>query len=896
MFLLDTKGKVRLVNEASDKVIGYSKQELEDTFISDYIHPDDWELLNQKWLLRCNDENLEKAGVEFRMRQKDNTFISVYSCVSTVCWDNEIIGMFIIAMTDLSYKEHFKAKLLEAENRLKSITDTLEIMIWSVDIETEKIVYMSTSVEKVFGISAAEMYKHPTRWLDIIHPEDKHSWYAEEIDNQAELYNREYRIFRPDGTIRWIKERINPYYEDNKLVRIDGVSFDSTEQKKTFELMSNVQRVGKIGDWVYKIKTSEVKLSKELSNLFGLPDTETEFKPIDMFWNIVHPEDLVFVKDSVMSAIVERIPIDIEFRVIDPIGKIKYFQSQGYVISNANDEPIEMIGTAKDITERKRTEVQFQKLVEHSFDVIAILSSAGYFNYISSTVKKALGYDPNEVIGSSMLEYIDPEIHDEVMSYFHKILEKPNESVRLEIRIRHQNGGLLDFEIIGTNLLDVWGINGVVLNYRDITEKKKADQMINYLAFHDPLTRLPNRIYITKALKGMIGQEKLFSLMFIDLDRFKVINDTAGHPIGDLALVEIAKRLTNCVGKEDLVARLGGDEFLCVLKNTSKEGTKQIAERLIKIFEDPIQIHNKNYFITTSIGITGYPSDGDTVDTLIKKADTAMYVVKQEGKNNFSFFHPDMERDLQEKTIIEQELREAIVQKEFSLHYQPKINTNANRICGFEALIRWKYPPDVFIPIAEESGLIIEVGRWVLKEGITQLQKWHQAGFNDLHLSVNVANCQLNDPSFLDQLRDYLHDSGLNPSFLELEITETTAIINAEETIKLFSKLKAIGVKIAIDDFGKGFSSLSYLQDFTFDNLKIDKSFIQKIGNSSKTKYIIQSVLTLARALNVRVVAEGVETQEQFQFLKEHGCDECQGYYFARPLPLNEVEGLLKNM
>ncbi|QOR68187.1 EAL domain-containing protein [Cytobacillus suaedae] len=892
MFIIDRQGEIQLVNDASRTILGLTPKELVHSNVSVHIHPDDYHLWEDH--LELKDEHLPALNVECRFRQVDQTYIKVFACLSPLYFQEKIIGLFVYFTPDLSYQSQYEHKIRETQELLKDITDELEIAIWAADISNGEVLYMSENAIKVFGVSYREFYNKPEVWFEIMHQEDlRDSFFKEREASVQAIRNREYRIFTPSGEIRWIREKLKPTFKNGKLTRLDGLSMDITEQKKTYEHITNVQRMGDVANWEYNITTNLVKYSPELWELLGVPSEEKESLDARVFLERIYPEDVPKVRNSFRAALIKNHLFDADFRFDQPKDGIKYFSAQGYVVRNEKNEPVELNGVIKCITEQKKKEVQLYKLIEHSFDVIAIVNPMGYFTYISLSVETILGYHPSEVVGRHFSEFVPNLYLETAVRDFEQVLKLPKKTVLFEMQLLHIDGSARDTEISVTNLIDEWGIEGIVLNYRDITEKKKADRLINDLAYRDSLTRLPNRAFVTEVLEKIVGSEQ-FVLMFIDLDRFKIINDSDGHPVGDLALLEIANRMRACVRKEDILARIGGDEFLCVLKKATKDETKTIAKRILSVLEQPISIYDKNYFVTSSIGISFSPEDGIDIETLIKKADTAMYVVKHSGKNNFLFFHPDMEKAIQRRSTIERELRASLKDKDFRIYYQPKLNTSSNQIQGFEALIRWKYPPDVFIPIAEELGLINELGAWVLGESIRQLRVWHQAGYQHLVLCVNVSYQQLNDREFPDLVKNCIHAEAIEPSLIELEITESMAMQNAELTKDIFSRLNDIGVRIAIDDFGTGFSSLSYLQDFTFDTLKIDRSFIGKIGPCSKTNYIIQALITLAEALNVIVVAEGVETEEQLEFLKENKCDLWQGYLFSEPLPVDKVNMLLE--
>jgi diguanylate cyclase (GGDEF)-like protein len=451
--------------------------------------------------------------------------------------------------------------------------------------------------------------------------------------------------------------------------------------------------------------------------------------------------------------------------------------------------------------------------------------------------------------------------------------------------------------------------DGQVTNYvaifSDITERKASEEHVHHLAHHDALTNLPNRMLLMERLSHALAHAhrhgQMVAVMFLDLDRFKNINDTLGHTVGDQLLKSVAERLSECVREDDTVARLGGDEFVIILEKVSGiRDVAGIAQKLINALEQPVMLERQELFVTTSIGISVYPDDGDSADILIKHADTAMYRAKAQGRNNSQFYIADMNERALERLTMENSLRHALERSEFLLYYQPQVDIRTRSITGMEALLRWQHPdfglvlPSRFISIAEETGLIVPIGEWVLRTACFQNKAWQDAGLPRLHVAVNLSARQFKQPNLVDVVSQTLADSGLESRYLELEITESIAMEHAEETLARLNELKAMGVSISMDDFGTGHSSLSYLKRFPIDTLKIDQSFVQDVLLDSQDAAIAAAITAMARSLKMKVVTEGVETKEQIGFLREHDRDEVQGYYFSHPLPAEAFADLLR--
>ena len=449
-------------------------------------------------------------------------------------------------------------------------------------------------------------------------------------------------------------------------------------------------------------------------------------------------------------------------------------------------------------------------------------------------------------------------------------------------------------------------VTGAVIVFRDVSAARAMALEMAHSAEHDFLTGLPNRMLLNDRISQAIAlaprHENQVAVLFLDLDGFKHINDSLGHPVGDELLKSVAERLVGCVRIADTVSRQGGDEFVVLLSEADQwEDAAVVAKRILDAVAEPHSIGTQELHVTTSIGVSVYPDDGHDAETLIKNADTAMYQAKENGRQSYRFFEPAMNVRAVERQSIEEDLRRAVERDEFVLHYQPKIDLRTGNITGAEALIRWMHPtrgllaPAQFIPIAEDSGLILPIGNWVLREACRQARAWVDAGTPAGTMAVNVSAMELGGENFLDGLFAILTDTGLDPGALEIELTESVLMKHAESAASILLSLRERGVHVAVDDFGTGYSSLSYLREFPIDALKIDQSFVRQITSAEDDMSIVTAVISMARSLKLRVVAEGVETAEQLAFLQAGECDEAQGYHFSRPVPAEEFASLLKS-
>jgi diguanylate cyclase (GGDEF)-like protein len=446
---------------------------------------------------------------------------------------------------------------------------------------------------------------------------------------------------------------------------------------------------------------------------------------------------------------------------------------------------------------------------------------------------------------------------------------------------------------------------GIALSLRILQQKRRGDDQLRHIAFHDDLTSLPNRLMFNQRLEQALSRHRRvgsqLAILLMDLDRFKVINDSLGHEVGDVLLREVAERLNAQSRHSDTVARMGGDEFVVLIENHANlADISGCAQRLIDQMSAPYLLNGKEYHVTLSIGISVFPSDGSDSQSLLKAADVAMYRAKEMGRNNYQYYLPSMNVHTLERLELESDLSHALERNEFLLHYQPKVDVLSGLITGVEALLRWNHPlrglipPKDFIPLAEETGLIVAIGEWVLSTACRRSKAWQAQGATKLSVAVNLSARQVADPMLLSILERIIRDSGLDPASLELEITESMVMAQGECAVELLHKFKAIGVQIAMDDFGTGYSSLAYLKRFPIDTLKVDRSFIRDIPTDSGDMKITRAIIAMARGLKLKVVAEGVETAEQLAFLRKERCDAVQGYLLYRPLPEHEVGRVLE--
>lgn len=551
-------------------------------------------------------------------------------------------------------------------------------------------------------------------------------------------------------------------------------------------------------------------------------------------------------------------------------------------------------------------EKRFRTIVEKSWSGVVLLDSDIRFTFASSATPNIVGYKDHELIGQSLFDFVHPRELEACRGVFAATLQQPNNEMGGEIRFRHKDGSWVWLEGFSQNLLHEPGVHAIVLNYRDVSQRKETEKQLEYRAYYDSLTGLPNRLLFRDRLVHSLAHAKRnrvgVAVMYLDIDHFKLVNDALGHSFGDRLLADIARRLQASLRASDTISRIGGDEFSILLPEVvSAEAVAGVARKILDSLAQPFRIEGHDFFVTASVGISCYPSDGDSAETLLKCADAAMYRSKELGRNQAQLFTASMNERYVRRLALEQHLHHAIERDQLELYYQPVFDRSRRRYVSVEALLRWRdpvrgiVPPAEFVGLAEETGMIIPIGAWALRTACKQLRQWQDQGLG-LHMAVNISAVQLQQRDFADVVRAAIADSGIEPDTLQLEITESAAMQNFELSMETMRELRAMKVGIAVDDFGTGQSSLIYLKHFPIDTVKIDKEFLREVTFDDTAAAIVSYVINLAHTLGLKVVAEGVETDEQYTFLRHYACDMMQGYLFSKPLPVSEVVPFLQQV
>jgi diguanylate cyclase (GGDEF)-like protein/PAS domain S-box-containing protein len=672
--------------------------------------------------------------------------------------------------------------------------------------------------------------------------------------------------------------------------------------KAAIEIRANKQKLKSIFDtldvaiWSHDIKADRLLITSGIEKLYGY-NLEEFYRDFKLWKKVIHPQDLDAITQREQRIANGEVIIS-EYRIIRPDGKVRWIQDRGVPTLNEQGQLIDFHSVLFDITDRKESEDRYRSLVELSPDIIAVIfhEKVVYINQAGWKLLRAKS--ALEIIGKSVWNFAPKKDWVDfqklaVSNYIH-------ERKTIEFEMTRLDGIEMIVEVSAMPIL-YKGRPATQIVGRDITERKKAEETVKAMAYHDSLTGLPNRNKFRLYLNDLISlkREQSLAIFFLDLDRFKFINDTKGHLIGDLLLQKVADRMQREFGSAGIVSRYGGDEFIILADQMDNQKATELAKKMIKIFSERFELEQYTYFITASIGISLYPTDGTDVEILIQKADTAMYQAKESGKNNFQFFSCELANLSLRKIELENELRKALEQNDLQLYYQPQINIETGKMVGAEALLRWEHPklgnisPIEFIPLAEESGLIVPIGLWVLETACEQNKVWQDAGFEAIQIAVNISVRQFHDEQFVEKVLNILDRTGLDPAYLELEITESL-LQNINETTKILNQLKEHGIRFSIDDFGTGYSSLSYLRYLPLDKIKIDKSFLDHIDVDSHQRTMVKTIIDMGHNLGFTVVAEGIEKLEQVNILKEYACQIGQGYYYSKPLLMEQLAGLLR--
>ena len=876
------------------------------------VHPDDLPLFDRHITeLKPG----ESSDFELRILRPDGELrhVRAYSRVMADDLDAQRHRLFG-ACQDITDQREVEARILESEARYRTLTGNIPGAVYRCEVESPwRITLISEGVEALTGYPAEAFLKEGgMAWADLIVTEDLPALdaiVAAGVRNRT-VYRATYRIRHRNGEVHHVYEQGRAVYDERgRPVWLDGVIQDVTERHKAEEALRESEArframADNSADWIWFLDTrgrhtySNDRVTALLG--YGVQDFLALNVPA-----LVHPEDLGLFSTTFQQAIARKEGWhNVVLRWRRSNGSYITLESSATPVFDTDGNLVGFQGADRDVTERLRAEAavreserRYRALFDASGEGIFILHGDRYVD-CNAAALHTLGCTREQVVGETPLRF-SPELQPDGYPSRARAEARIEAAYRGETQVfewRHlrYDGTIFDAEV-SLSRVDLEGEPHLLAAMRDISERKQAEERIQFMAHHDALTGLPNRIL----LRDRFHQSQGFSeragskvaLLFMDLDNFKVVNDTLGHAAGDQLLLAVVDKLTESIRETDTVSRQGGDEFIILLNGIQEmETVERIAGDILRRMMEPVSIEGHVLHTSGSIGIALYPQDGEDFDTLLLKADTAMYNAKEAGRNTYRFFDEQMNAQALEHLLLQNRLRQALDRNEFHLHFQPQLDLSSGRIFGAEALLRWNspdlgpVPPSRFIPVAEDSGLVVPIGVWVLDEACRQAAAWQQADLPEISISVNISAVQFRRPNLVEVVSEALAKSGLKPHLLELELTESLLLHDMGRNLEMVQRLKALGVRLAIDDFGTGYSSLSYLKRFAVDKLKIDQSFVRDISTDPDDAAIVRAIIQLATSLRLGIIAEGVETEVQKEFLRLEGCREVQGYLIGYPM------------
>ena len=835
-----------------------------------------------------------------------------------------------IGVVGLAYDitDQFRAQqaLLESEARFERIMLGVPGMVYQL-MQTpdgaQQFLYVSKASQDIYGVAPARALQNAELLMGAVIDEEKAELDESVAQSARDLtdWQMELTIVRPDGERRFIRGQARPVRRADGAVIWDGIIVDLTQSRAAAEALrqsrralDEAQKLAHIGSFTRNLQSGDSVWSDETYRIFEMEPGSPVPTPEEVVMRY-HPDDRAIMMKSIATCTQQGRDVRMQVRLIRRDGSVRYVEARSSVQFDSAGQPALLTGSLQDVTERVEAERALRES-EERYALAARGTNDGLWDwnlvtdeiYYSPHWKAMIGYAEDE-IGSSPDEWLG-RIHPDDLSRIRGLMEEhlsgKSASCECEYRLLDSNGEYRWMLGRGLALFDAAGVaTRLSGSQTDITQRKIAESQLERNAFYDTLTNLPNRALFAERLdrtikRGNRHPQQSFAVLFLDIDRFKKINDSLGHLTGDRLLVEASERFERCLRPGDTVARLGGDEFAILLDDLSGiEDVHQVADRIHAELGAPFQLDGHEAFVTVSMGIALGQGQESGAEELLRSADTAMYRAKGAGRGRHQIFEATMHQRAVRLLEMETDLWRALERDELRLHYQPIISLENGKIGGFEALVRWQHPerglvsPAEFIPLAEESGLIVPIGWWVLEEACRQAQAW-TGEFGPLWMSVNLSPKQLSQPDVLARVAGALQSTGFDGRSLKLEITESVIMENIESAAQMLQQIKELGVRFSMDDFGTGYSSLSYLHRFPLDTIKVDRSFISQMKPDARDNQIVSTIISMARGLKMNVVAEGVETAQQLQSLREMRCGYAQGFYISKPQSNQQIEELLR--
>ena len=917
IYIHDLEGNYVSINQAAERVFGITREEALELNMRDIAAPEHVEMIRGQLAAKLKDP-ARMTSYEVDCIRKDGTRLTLEVNSSVIMKNGEPVAIQGIAR-DITERKCAEEAIRESEAKFRTLAETASDAIITID-QDGAIYFVNAGTEKIFGHSADSMIGQK---LTMLIPERYREAHSAGLDRYMRSGKR---------NIPWKAVELPGLHRDGHEIQLElsfaeyeknGVRFftsvirDITDRKQSQEaLLESESRFRDLfenaNDLIYThdLLGNFTSLNRAGERITGYSRDEALGMNIG---DVVAPGSLAAAQEMTRRKLSEDVSTTYEIDIVSKSGKIVSLELSTRLIVR-HGVPVGVQGIGRDITERKRSENalkesenRYRQLGEGIFHQVWTAEPSGKLDYVNSRTLKYFNKTAKEIVGEGWQNVVHPDDLPECIRRWTRALET-GELYETEFRLRRYDGTYRWHKATATCSRDA---SGAVVKWfgtnTDIEDQKATEEKLNYYARHDTLTNLPNRVEFMNHLKIAVERAKenpmsRFAVLFLDLDRFKVVNDSLGHVIGDKLLIAIADRLKTYVRPGDVVARLGGDEFTILLNRTGgPEEVVNIADRVQRNLSKPFKLDNYEVFTSASIGIIVSDEIMREPEDFLRDADAAMYRAKESGKARYEVFDREMHVRNMNLLQVETDLRHAVERNEFEVLYQPIVELETGAIHEFEALLRWRHPvhgliaPDEFVGVAEETGLIIEIGQWIIEQACRQIAKWQRNLPTQLCISVNLSAKQLMHPSLTKQVMQTLETTGLDPRQLKLEVTESTVMEHSEKALSVLKELDERGVLLSTDDFGTGYSSLSYLQKFPFDRLKIDRSFIDKMEEDAKSASIVKTILMLGENLDIEVVAEGIETAEQLAHLRKLGCSLGQGYFFSRPATPLEARGLIRD-
>ena len=914
-WVADAAGRVIEVGPTWSQLCGLPPQSAHGSGWEAAVHPDDLPMVRQRW--RDSIGTGAAFEVEYRIREAGGKFRWVRNRAAARRHDSGRVSKWYGLLEDVHERKSAEEALRDSETRFRLIADSIPAMVWLTD-ESGSTIYFNRNWYETTGQSEEQALGQG--WLEAVHPDDRRAVLSgfTEASRSRTSVRSEYRMRRKDGSWAWVIDIGEPLLaSDDSLMGFAGSVLDISERRASeMALQESEAFIRSIFDsspdcvWLLDLEGEPLLMNKAGRAIFGLSDgTGMGGQRWD---RVVTPSDAGAVEDA-FAQVREGKTVRFEASVISSDGKSHCMDVTAAPVLGKDGNAIRILTIWRDITDAKAARDAVEKarlaaekaadklasVLESTMDCVVVVDHDWTLTYVNSNGRRLLGLG-DDAIGRGLWSLYPEERNGGFAAQYRKALAS-NEPVTFEEYLPTL-GLWLEVHASPTE-------EGLSIFFRDTSERRRAEQerfqaqtQILHMSRHDVLTNLPNRLLLRERLERDLAELKsdgLLAVLTLDLDGFKPVNDSYGHPVGDMLLRQVADRLRSCVREDDTVARLGGDEFVIVQPVVRRrDDVDLLAKRIIDTLQKPFDLDGLSVSIGTSAGIAFAPEAGTTVDQLVRASDVALYRAKAEGRGTFRRYASGMDAHLQERQELKIALRNAIARNELELYFQPLVDLTSNRVSTCEALVRWRRPhkgmisPADFIPIAEESGLIIPIGEWVLRTACKEASVWP----DDVAVAVNLSPLQFKDGNLVGTVADALKASDLPSSRLQLEITESVMLDENDANLKILQQLRILGVRIAMDDFGTGYSSLGYLRSFPFDKIKVDRGFIGDLPDGKESLAIVRAVAGIGRSLGITTTVEGVETQEQLDAVNAEGFDEAQGYLFSRPLPAAEIPGILRTL